>query len=105
MALAILNRGLMACLLTSWALGISPLSYASKIYTGPLTAAGVALAVSFLLKPFVRGESWSALALGAAIVGLVYLPLAFFLAVSPEHRQMIALRLTAMRARILPHAA
>jgi len=100
-----INRGLIACLLVCKELKLSPASYAGSIYLPPLSAAGITAAVLFALKPFLPGTSWGSLILAGVILAVVYLPLAFFISVSREHRQKLLGYLSAYRRREATHQA
>lgn len=99
----VINRSGLVCWLVSRELGISPLRYAAKIYPGPLAAAALTLLAGHLLKPYIPGNTWFSLILAGSVQMFIYLPLAFVLALTPEHRQVVmnqvSLRLGSLSGR------
>ena len=97
-SLMILNRGLLVCLLLSRELKLNPLRYATSIYLGPGSAAGLTLFVCWLMKSRIPGDTWFSLGLAGLLMTAVYAPLAFAFALTPEHRRMIVSRAQALVA-------
>ena len=90
-ALMILNRGLIASWLVSRTLDVSFGEYVGKVYAPPLLAMLPVLALCFWLRATVLpGSGWLQLGAAAVIVAAAYYTLAFFLALSREHRRLLA---------------
>lgn len=89
-----LNRGGIVCWLTARELGLAPLRYAARIYLPPAIAGTAMFLTGAVLKHWgLAGRNWSEIALAAALMGTVYVILAFWLCVPRQHRHMVLSRL------------
>ena len=81
-------------------------SYMSGIYVRPLLAGLPALALTWALKiSWLPGRNWAELGAAGCLSSLVYLGIAFYACVAPNHREMFLLRIPVLGPHLIPRRA
>ena len=105
-ALMISVRGIYTPWLVSRALKYPLVSYMSGIYVRPLLTGLPALALAWALKTsWLPGRSWAELGAAGCLSSLVYLGIAFYACVAPNHREMFLLRIPVLGPHLIPRRA
>jgi len=98
--LSVLSRGVGVSLMLSRRIEAPYASFLYRIYTVPLSISAAAAILLYILRMrFIPGQTLLQLGLAAAIGGLLYAILAFFLVLSPEHRDVAVERFRGIAAR------
>jgi len=90
-SLMIVNRGLVASWLVSRTVGLSFSQYVWSVYARPALAMLPVFPLSLWLRSTVLpGTAWPQFLALAAVLGVSYYGLAFFVALEPEHRTLLS---------------
>ena len=92
-ALMALDRGVVVGWLTARELGVSPLSYAARIYVRPAIAGAAMWVTGVVLKHWLPGRNWGQLVMALALMGAVYVGFVMWLCVPAGHRAMMLSRI------------
>jgi O-antigen/teichoic acid export membrane protein len=91
--LRVLVRGLYTPWLLCRCLNYSFRAYMLEIYGRPLLTALPVLALGYALKRQVPGNAWGEVLAVSAAIAAIYVGLAFFTCIEPEHRELLLARM------------
>jgi hypothetical protein len=97
-ALMVLNRGVYTSWLTARVVSLPFSSYVASVYLRPFAAAVPAFILLWWLRAsLIPGTHWLGVVEAAIISGTAYYPIAWFLCVAPQDRQMALRMFTKLR--------